>query len=73
LFILFGTLFPIKFFKTYNNSFPSISYLTARNGIVQKLTLPDPADEHAGPTVNTLLDFLNAFWQKANTSGDLIR
>lgn len=49
------------------------SFLTARNGIVQKLTLPDPADEHAGTIVNTLLDFLNACWQKADTSGDLIR
>ena len=50
-----------------------LSFLTARNGIVQKLTLPDPADEHAGTTVNTLFDFLNAFWQKAGTSGDLMR
>jgi len=50
-----------------------LSFLTARNGIVQKLTLPDPTDEHADATVNTLFDFLNAFWQKAGTSGDLIR
>jgi GNAT superfamily N-acetyltransferase len=50
-----------------------LSFLTARNGIVQKLTLPDPTDEYAGTTVNTLLDFLNACWQRAGTSGDLIR
>lgn len=50
-----------------------LSFLTARNGIVQKLTLPDPTDEYASATVNALLDFLNACWQKAGTSGDLIR
>lgn len=49
------------------------SFLTARNGIAQRLTLPDPADENADTIVNTLLDFLDAFWQKADTSGDLIR
>jgi GNAT superfamily N-acetyltransferase len=50
-----------------------LSFLTARNGIVQRLTFPDPADENAGTVVTTLLDFLDAFWQGAGTSGDLIR
>jgi GNAT superfamily N-acetyltransferase len=50
-----------------------LSFLTARNGVVQRLTLPDPTDEYAGTIVNMLLDFLDVFWQKAGTSGDLIR
>ncbi len=50
-----------------------LAFLTARNGIVQNLVLPDPTDEDAEEVVAALLRALDSFWQKADTSGDLIR
>ncbi len=50
-----------------------LSFLTARNGIVQRLTLPDPGAEDAEAVTSALLTALNHFWEKADTSGDLIR
>jgi GNAT superfamily N-acetyltransferase len=49
------------------------AFLTARNGIVSTLTLPDPADEDAGAVTTALLSALDLFWQQAGTSGDLVR
>jgi len=49
------------------------AFLTARNGIVSSLTLPDPADEDAGAVVTALLSALDTSWQQAGTSGDLVR
>jgi GNAT superfamily N-acetyltransferase len=49
------------------------SFLSARNGIIKKLTLPDPLDEDADAVVTALLQAVNAFWREADTSGDLIR
>jgi GNAT superfamily N-acetyltransferase len=49
------------------------SFLSARNGIIEKLTLPDPLDEDADAVVMALLQAINAFWREADTSGDLIR
>jgi GNAT superfamily N-acetyltransferase len=49
------------------------SFLTARNGIVQQLTLPDPVEEDAEEVATTLLTALDTFWQNAATTGDLIR
>lgn len=50
-----------------------LSFLTACNGIVQRLTFPDPTDEDASSVVTALLDVLDDFWRSADTSGDLIR
>jgi GNAT superfamily N-acetyltransferase len=49
------------------------AFLTARNGIVSTLTLPNPADEDAGAVATALLSALDLFWQQARTSGDLVR
>ena len=49
------------------------AFLTARNGIVRTLTLPDPADADAGAVATALLSALDTFWQQAETSGDLVR
>jgi GNAT superfamily N-acetyltransferase len=49
------------------------AFLTARNGIVSTLTLPNPADEDAGVVATALLSALDLFWQQAGTSGDLVR
>ena len=49
------------------------AFLTARNGIVSSLTLPDPTDEDTGAVVMVLLRALDTFWQQAGTSGDLVR
>jgi len=49
------------------------AFLTARNGIVSALTLPDPADADAGAVATALLSALATFWQQAGTSGDLVR
>ncbi len=48
-----------------------LSFLTARNGILQNLTLPDPQD--AAAVVLTMLSALDAFWRSAITTGALIR
>lgn len=50
-----------------------LSFLTARNGIVQNLTLPDPLDEDAAAVLRTMLTALDAFWRSADTTGELIR
>jgi GNAT superfamily N-acetyltransferase len=50
-----------------------LSFLTARNGIVRRLTLPHPADEDANAVTAALLSILDDFWRSADTSGDLIR
>jgi GNAT superfamily N-acetyltransferase len=50
-----------------------LAFLTARNGIVQKLTLPDPAAEDAQVVTSALLTALDHFWQLADTAGDVIR
>ncbi len=39
-----------------------LSFLTARNGIIQKLTLPDTADEDAVVVTSSLLTALDQFW-----------
>src|SRR5579883_625189 len=49
------------------------AFLSARNGIVQKLTLPDPADEDANAVVAALLTALDQVWRDAGTTGDLVR
>ncbi len=49
------------------------AFLTARNGVVSTLTLPDPADADAGAVATALVSALDAFWQQAGTSGDLVR
>ena len=49
------------------------AFLTARNGIVSTLTLPNPADEDAGVVATALLSALDTFWQQASTSGNLVR
>lgn len=49
------------------------SFLTARNGIVQSLTLPNPADADAEAVVSALLLAFQAFWQRVDTTGDLLR
>ncbi|BCL77669.1 GNAT family N-acetyltransferase [Ktedonobacteria bacterium brp13] len=49
------------------------SFLSARNGIVQNLILPDPADKDAAIVSAALLTALDSFWRKSGTSGDLIR
>src|SRR6266516_3963449 len=49
------------------------AFLTARNGIVSTLTLPDPADADAGAVATAFVSALDAFWQQAGTSGDLVR
>lgn len=50
-----------------------LSFLTARNGIVQNLTLPDPLDADSAAVLRTLLIALDAFWRSADTTGELIR
>jgi GNAT superfamily N-acetyltransferase len=50
-----------------------LSFLTARNGIVQDLTLPDPLHWDAATVLRALLAALDTFWHSADTTGDLIR
>ncbi len=49
------------------------AFLTVRNGIVRTLTLPDPADADASAVATALVSALDAFWQQAETSGELVR
>lgn len=49
------------------------AFLTARNGIAQSLTLPDPRDEDAAEVVETILRLLPASWRQQQTTGELIR
>lgn len=49
------------------------AFLTARNGIVQTLTLPAPSDPDAYEVVAMLLRALNTFWKGSGTTGDLLR
>lgn len=48
-----------------------LSFLTARNGIVENLTLPEPQD--AAGVLRAMLTALDTFWRSANTTGALIR
>jgi hypothetical protein len=49
------------------------AYLTARNGIASRLTLPAPEEEDALAVAEALLVALNHFWQQVGTTGELIR
>ncbi len=49
------------------------SFLTARNGIAQRLALPSPEEKGARDVFYALLAALDGFWQQRKTTGDLIR
>jgi GNAT superfamily N-acetyltransferase len=50
-----------------------LAFLSARNGIVRHLTLPDPIDADASSVAASLLNVLDDCWRSANTASDLIR
>jgi GNAT superfamily N-acetyltransferase len=49
------------------------AFLSARNGVAQHLTLPDPAEEDAPVVAAALLTALSDIWQRLDTTGDLVR
>ncbi|GHP00578.1 hypothetical protein KSF_106250 [Reticulibacter mediterranei] len=49
------------------------AFLTERNGIAQSLTLPNPADRDVRDVTSMVLSALSASWQRAGSTGDLIR
>jgi GNAT superfamily N-acetyltransferase len=49
-----------------------LAFLTARNGVAQRLTLPAPAEHDAPAVADALLHALNDYWQRHATTGDLI-
>lgn len=49
------------------------AFLSERNGIVRTFTLPSPTDPDAPRVVAALLAALTIWWQKAQSTGDLIR
>ncbi len=52
---------------------PLLAFLTAQNGVMKLLTLPDPADQDADAVIIAFLTTLNEYWRCRNTSGDLFR
>lgn len=49
------------------------AFLTEKNGIARSLTLPNPAVPGARAIVSDLLSALSHHWQRAQSTGDLIR
>jgi GNAT superfamily N-acetyltransferase len=49
------------------------AFLSARNGVVRVLALPDPAHEDAPVVATALLGALSAIWRNNHSTGDLIR
>jgi GNAT superfamily N-acetyltransferase len=50
-----------------------LSFLTARNGTTQFLTLPDHSEVDAHEIVDALFSVLDTSWHEAGTTGDLLR
>ena len=49
------------------------AFLSARNGIAQRLALPAPEEEDAPVVATALLAALSDYWRRSGTTGDLIR
>ena len=50
-----------------------LAFLTRRNGIAKRLTLPSPQEDDAHAVATALLTALSRYWHKQGTTGDLVR